>query len=97
MPDQDAICARLIELFVESLDRDVPSIDTDLFETGVLDSLAFIELLVTLEREFGTTVSVDDLEVDHFRSIRLIAAFVGSRSAERTARVIPLMPKGSRA
>jgi acyl carrier protein len=57
--------------------RDVPSSDADLFETGVLDSIGFVELLAALEQEFGFVFQLDDLEVDNFRSVRAIAAFLG--------------------
>ena len=70
---------RIAGVFSGALHVDVPSFQTDLFDTGVLDSLAFIELLVQLEREFGVTTSVDDLESDNFRSIDSIAAFIESR------------------
>jgi hypothetical protein len=33
-------------------------------ESGVLDSLAFVELMVQIEDEFGITVSLDDLGID---------------------------------
>jgi acyl carrier protein len=70
---------RISQLFVSALNIDVPSTDTDLFETGVLDSLAFVELLLVLEREFGVVSSVADLEVEHFKSIACIAEFVAGR------------------
>ena len=70
---------RIASVFSGALHLDVPAFDTDLFETGVLDSLAFVELLLHLEREFGVTTSVDDLEVENFRSIDSIAEFVVAR------------------
>jgi acyl carrier protein len=76
---------RITRIFSESLNLDIPAIDTDLFESGVLDSLAFVELLVHLEREFGVTTSVDDLEVDNFRTIARIAGFVQSTAAAELA------------
>ena len=72
---------RIARLFGDVLHIEAPGVDTDLFDAGVLDSLAFVELLLGLEREFGVCVSVDDLEIDHFRSIARIAVFVGSRMA----------------
>ncbi len=66
----------IAKLFVAKLKLDVPSVDTDLFETGVLDSLAFVELLVHLEAEFGVKVSIEALDIEHFRSIGTIAEFV---------------------
>jgi D-alanine--poly(phosphoribitol) ligase subunit 2 len=70
---------RLHRLFVTALNIDVPSSDLDLFDAGILDSLGFVELLVHLEREFGVTTSVDDLEVENFRSIACIADFIETR------------------
>ena len=79
MCDANGLPERIAALFSGALHLDVPSADTDLFETGVLDSLAFVELLLQLEREFGVTTSVDDLEVDNFKSIARIANFVMAR------------------
>lgn len=70
---------RIAGVFCNTLHIDVPSFQTDLFDTGVLDSMAFVELLVQLEREFGVTTSVDDLEPDNFRSIETIANFIEAR------------------
>jgi len=78
-----SVLDRITELFAHALNVDVPSAETDLFDTGVLDSLAFVELLLHLEREFGIKIAVDDLEVDNFRSLRQIAAFVTERTAAR--------------
>lgn len=81
MSHSDALHERISRLFAEGLNVEIPSADTDLFDTGVLDSLAFVELLFLLEREFGVTTSVDDLEVDNFKSVARIAEFVAARLA----------------
>jgi acyl carrier protein len=72
--DQQAM-GHVLEIF-QRLGRDVPSFDTDVFETGLLDSIGFVELLAALEQEFGFVFQLDDLEVDNFRSVRAIAAFI---------------------
>ena len=77
MADASALEARVRQLFRDKLKLEVPSADTDLFETAVLDSMMFVDLLVHLEREFGVTVALEDIEFDHFRSIERIAEFVG--------------------
>ena len=77
---------RIAALFVEKLNVEVPSLDADLYETGVLDSIAFVELLVFLEKEFKIKVGLDDIEVDNFRTIRKIVKFVLERDRlEETA------------
>jgi len=84
MSDVNTLRERVAAIFSGALHLDVPSCDTDLFDTGVLDSLAFVELLLQLEREFGVTTSVDDLDVATFRSISTIADFVHARGGEAT-------------
>ena len=81
MDDPSALEARIRQVFRDKLKLDVPSVDTDLFETAVLDSMVFVDLLLHLEREFGVTVALEDIEFDHFRSIEQIAEFVANRVA----------------
>ena len=71
---------QISRLFADALDRPVPSVDLDLFEAGVLDSAAFVELLLHLELDFGVRASAADLDLDRFRSITCIAEFVAERS-----------------
>jgi acyl carrier protein len=71
--------SRLLKFFLERVHIEIPSVDTDLLETGALDSLAFVDLLLYMEQEFGITASFDDLELDNFRSINKIADFVANR------------------
>ena len=73
---------RIGKVFSDKLNVEIPGSDVDLFETGLLDSLAFVELLLHLECEFGVTVPIDDLEIDNFRSIGRVAEFVLSRSEQ---------------
>jgi D-alanine--poly(phosphoribitol) ligase subunit 2 len=91
MSDARRVRERVADLFSGVLNLDVPSVDTDLFDTGVLDSLAFVELLLQLEREFGVRTSVDDLEVDNFKSIARIADFVSARGAAATGPDRPMV------
>jgi acyl carrier protein len=67
---------RLIQFFRDKLEIDVPSPETDLIDTGLMDSLVFVELLFQLEREWGVTISMDILDLDQFRSIASIVSFI---------------------
>lgn len=71
----------ILELLVERLQVDAPSVDLDLFATGVIDSLMLVRLLAALEERFGVRVTVEELEMDTFRTVRRIAAFVASKQA----------------
>lgn len=52
---------------------------TPLLESGILDSLALLSLLVFLEKEFS--ISVDDFEVipENFNTVDAICAYVRCR------------------
>ncbi len=76
---------RLIGLFRENLNVTVPAPDTDLIHGGLLDSLTLVDLLLLLEREFGVSVQLDQFEIDQFRTVRSIAAFLGARAPARPA------------
>ena len=80
MTDANTIIRRLGALFVESLHIEVPSADTDLFETGILDSLQLVELLVQLEQRFGFKIKIDDIDLDDLRTLAGIAGLVASRT-----------------
>ena len=79
MSEHHGFHQQLTELFARKLNLDVPSVDTDLMETGLLDSLTLVELLAQLEETFGVSISIDDLEFENFRSIASIAGFVDQR------------------
>ena len=77
----DSLQAELTALFTQRLGVDVPAPDTDLLATGRLDSVGFVELLVQLEKRFGLRVELDDVEVENFRSLAAIAAYIAERRA----------------
>jgi D-alanine--poly(phosphoribitol) ligase subunit 2 len=76
--DQAAL-ALLGTLFTERLNVDVPAADTDLFETGILDSLQFVELLAALEEAFAVQISVEEIEIDDFRTLSRIVRFLAEK------------------
>lgn len=73
--------SRLLDIIEEIADdpvvRDEP--DIDLFEEGLLDSIAAIELLVTIESEFNVRISPTELERDEMNTVNKIIARVGER------------------
>lgn len=73
------------QLFLERLNIDVPSPDTDLFENGLLDSLLLVDLLVQIEQQFDTVISLEELDLDSFRSTSRIAALIQQQHDARPA------------
>jgi len=85
MPDQ-VLYDQIAAFFSERLHLTVSSPTEDLFETGVLDSMAFVDLVLHLEQQFDIRISTDKMEPDNFRSIAKIAAFVAAHNGlKRTA------------
>jgi acyl carrier protein len=70
---------KLIELLQQEIDLAVPSVDTDLIEQGVIDSMIVAEIVLLLERELDITIPLEELEIETFRSVRLLAAFLEPR------------------
>jgi acyl carrier protein len=75
LPDL-ALYDEIITIFLERLNVTVPSLEADLLASGVLDSLALVELLMQLELRYGVQISLEKLDFEDFRSVAAIAAFV---------------------
>lgn len=80
MSHENAIIDKLGALFVETFHIEVPSADTDLLDSGILDSLQFVELLVQLEQRFGLRIKVEDIELDDLRTLERIARLVAPKN-----------------
>lgn len=66
--------ACLVDFAEEGVDE-----DTDLFATGLVDSLGFVDLVTFLESEFGIKVTDDDLVFASFNSVNELVQFVGEK------------------
>jgi acyl carrier protein len=62
-------------------------IDTDLFETGVLDSFGFVELVGFLEKETGRSVTEEDMDDPRFTTVAGMVEVLSEKSDETTPRV----------
>lgn len=70
------------EIIRDTLNVEVPSAETDLIDSGVLDSLAFVELLFEIERAFAVSIPLEDLELESFTSIRRISDLIVSTNGK---------------
>ena len=64
------------EVFSQKLHVNVPSHSSDLFESGVLDSLQLVELLFQLELQFRVRISLDEMDLENFRTIERITVML---------------------
>jgi D-alanine--poly(phosphoribitol) ligase subunit 2 len=67
------------ELIREKFLADPGEPDDDLVNSGVVDSLTLIQLLVHLEERFNVTIPLSELEIDDIRSISSLARLVANR------------------
>jgi D-alanine--poly(phosphoribitol) ligase subunit 2 len=65
-------------LIREALSVDVPNGHTDLVESGLLDSLGLVSLIVEIEHEFQLELPLHDLDVNQFRSVERITELLAS-------------------
>lgn len=84
MSSERGLQEQLTTLFLDQLQVRVVSPQTDLLETGLLDSLKLVDLLLQLEQQFAIRIAVDDLDVERFRSIETIARFLEEQTASES-------------
>jgi acyl carrier protein len=65
-------------LILEKLSVRVESPKSDLFQTGVFDSLTLVQFIVHLEEHFGLHLPMGDLDFDSFVSIERMAELVAN-------------------
>ena len=78
MNQTDRLVQRLGALFAETFHIETPGADTDLLETGILDSLQLVELLSELEQHFGLRIRIEDIDLDDLRSLSRLARLVAA-------------------
>jgi methoxymalonate biosynthesis acyl carrier protein len=53
--------------------------NTELFSSGIVNSLFAIQLVMYLEKTFSIEIGMDDLNMDNFNSISAICSFVENK------------------
>ena len=78
--DHALLIDRLAQLFREVLHVNVSTPQTDLIESGLLDSLALVELLFEIEQRFGVDLALEELDLESFRTLERLAAVIAGRT-----------------
>jgi acyl carrier protein len=72
--------ARIVEIVRRfSAGKTTPVANESLFDTGVLDSFALVDVVAELEKEFGIQIPDSDLNPQTFASVSRIQAYVEKR------------------
>jgi len=80
MADTTTTELQILSLVTDDMQLPVPDVATDLIDEGILDSLVFVDLIARLEETFGFEIDLSELEIDEFRSVRQIAAYVQTQT-----------------
>ena len=72
---------QLLEIFIEVTGNDeiAEDLDLNLFDAGLLDSLAIIEVLLQLEEKLGIRLQPTDLEKEDMSTVNKLTAFLENR------------------
>jgi len=75
--------AAVREFLTGELGKDTSAVGAgdSLLESGVIDSLAVVQLVAFIERTYGVKIEEDDLLPENFDSLSAIAAFVAQLRA----------------
>ncbi len=67
---------RRIQDYLEERIKTNVVVDKDLFESGLVNSMFAMELIVHLEQAFGIAIVGEDLKLDNFRTVERMTSLV---------------------
>lgn len=72
---------KVLEIFIEVIGNDeiAEDLDLNLFDAGLLDSLAIIEVLLQIEEKLGIKLQPTDLEREDMSTVNKMTAFLQNR------------------
>jgi acyl carrier protein len=74
----DSLCQQIVTLFQTELNLLIPSVETDLIDEGLIDSLVFVDLIMKLESTYMIEIPVAELDIDQFRTVARMADFIAA-------------------
>ncbi len=80
------IHGRVSNIVRDSLTVENIEVEQDLIESGLLDSLALVQLMMALEDGFDITISPEELDIEDYRSIKAMSRMIARVSFEMTLR-----------
>jgi methoxymalonate biosynthesis acyl carrier protein len=60
----------------------------NLFESGLVNSLFAVQLMKFIEKTFAIEVGTDDLDIENFKSLNAMTAFVLQKNGHQNAAVL---------
>jgi acyl carrier protein len=75
-PPDSVPAHRVVALVRQVVGIDVADPTVDLLASGIIDSLAFVSLLLAIENQFGVSIDVNSLDLEDFQSVESITQFI---------------------
>jgi acyl carrier protein len=76
VPGEGTIAEEIVALLREGPGVEVPSAETDLITSGLLDSLGLVELIDAAEQRFGVELPLEEMELEQLSSPAGLAELV---------------------
>lgn len=76
MDQQIPIRMNVMSVVCKTLTLETITFEEDLIDSGHLDSLSLIQLMVALEEEFDIRIEPEELDFEDYRSVRSIADMI---------------------
>ena len=83
MQTLDKLQQEITDIVAGRFETKLDSLDVDLLESGIVDSVRIVELVLEIEQRFGVSLPFETLEIEDFRTV--------PRLAERIARTTPAL------
>lgn len=74
--EANAIRMKVHEYILQNISLDDLDDDLEIFNEGLVSSLFAIELMTFIEQNFVIKVTMEDLDIDNFKSVSSITQFV---------------------
>ena len=84
MPNEDALIDFVQDELARGMQLESLSLTDNLINTGILDSLGIMKLILFLEEKFSVKITDEDLIPENFESIRTINFLVEKKMAGAT-------------
>ena len=73
--------AEILTILREDIDIEVPSPDSELLDSGLLDSIKLVDLIVVLEKRFEVQLDLISLDFGDLESVQSLARLVERRAS----------------
>jgi D-alanine--poly(phosphoribitol) ligase subunit 2 len=79
MTSESILVVAVRKLLAERLMIQVDAPDLDLIDSGLVDSLGIVELILEIEQRFEVSLPPEEIDIEDFRTLEGLANLVGRR------------------